>query len=152
MERVGVFAAMPQNADMARTVLHVRDGQVLGDSSWVYSWLLPGAPRPVVYVGATRLHPALRTWLHLNHDDPEVGRVAAHYPSSGGRLDTPFDVLAFEVPAEASRSEVKTCLISRLSSRGLLAPTYIGDPPRKDAATTAERFIADIVSAIARGA
>ncbi|MBA2319331.1 MAG: hypothetical protein H0V93_16365 [Euzebyales bacterium] len=135
---------------MAGTVLHVRDGQIVGDGSWVYAWLLPGTPRPVVYVGATGLDPALRTWLHLNHDDPEVGRVAARYPSSGGQLDTPFDVLAFDVPVGALRSEVKTCLISRLSAENLLAPTYIGDPPVNHVETTAEQFVIDVVRAISR--
>ena len=73
-------------------VLRVREGELESGGQWVYAWL---ARDGVVYVGATALHPETRTWLHLHHDDPEVGRMRARFPELANEE---FDVLAVELP------------------------------------------------------
>ena len=78
-------------------VLEVRLGELQGSGSWVYAWL--GA-EGVVYVGATGLHPATRTWLHLTDEDPNVGRVRARYP---GWDAEELDVVALRLPDEEDR-------------------------------------------------
>ena len=74
--------------DNSALVLRVRAGELEAQGSWIYAWLRVGAERPVVYVGATGLHPATRAWLHLHHEDPDVGRVAAAYPTRRPRRST----------------------------------------------------------------
>ena len=56
--------------------LRVSGGE-LEPEPWVYAWV---ARDGVVYVGATALHPATRTWLHLHDEDPDVGRMRARFP------------------------------------------------------------------------
>ena len=73
-------------------VLRVAGGELESGGQWVYAWL---APDGVVYVGATALHPETRTWLHLHHDDPGVGRMRARFPELANEE---FDVLAVELP------------------------------------------------------
>jgi hypothetical protein len=99
--------------------------------------------RSVVYVGATGLPPAVRTWLHLHDSDPDVGRLAARY-SEAARED--LDVLAFRVPGQVSRRLLKAAVIQRLHHQGLLAEKYVGDlpdtyPPVEGAAEIAENVV-----------
>jgi hypothetical protein len=107
-------------------LLQVRDGELVGVGSWVYAWLRPGADRPVVYVGSTGVPPVVRIWLHLHDSDPDIGRVKARYPDVAHE---PLDVLAFPVPSRLDRAAVKTALVDRLETRGLLSERYVGDPP-----------------------
>jgi RimJ/RimL family protein N-acetyltransferase len=104
-------------------VLSVRDGEIEGAGSWVYAWL---AREGVVYVGATGLHPATRTWLHLHDPDPNVGRVLARYP---GATSDDLEVVALRVPDGADRQEVRRSATAVLAERGLLAVGYVGDAP-----------------------
>ena len=85
--------------------LRVRDGELEAEA-WVYAWT--GA-EGVVYVGATGLHPATRTWLHLHDEDPNVGRMRARYPQLASEE---LDVIAVQLPAG-----------------GLLAERHVCDPP-----------------------
>src|SRR5690349_16170793 len=107
------------------TTLRVRGGELVDAGSWVYVWVKAGRqPRPVVYVGATGLPPAVRTWLHLHDSDPDVGRVAARYRDLA-RED--LDVLAFAVPDGLSRQLVKAALVREVEREGLMAEDYVGD-------------------------
>ena len=62
-------------------LLRVRAGELESGRQWVYAWL---ARDGVVYVGATALHPETRTWLHLHHEDPEIGRMRARFAELAG--------------------------------------------------------------------
>lgn len=134
------------------TVLRVREGRLVDTGSWVYVWLRRAEPqRPVLYVGGTGLPPAVRTWLHLNDPDPDVGRLAARYPDLATQ---PLDVLAFELPEPLPRPLVKAALIERLHRADLLSEQYIGDPPAagtsivdSSVTTTVERIVANLVRA-----
>jgi hypothetical protein len=107
------------------TTLRVRGGELVDVGSWVYVWVKAGRRRgPVVYVGATGLPPAVRTWLHLHDSDPKVGRVAGRYRDLA-RED--LDVLAFAVPDGLSRQLVKAALVRELEREGLVAEDYVGD-------------------------
>ena len=86
---------MPPDADEDLVVLHVHGGEITDAGSWVYAWLRVDYDRPVIYVGATGLQPGTRAWLHLHVPDPDIGRVAARYPSA---LDEPLEVVAVQVP------------------------------------------------------
>jgi hypothetical protein len=129
------------------TLLRVRGGELADTGSWVYVWVKAGTrERPVIYVGATGLPPAVRTWLHLHDDDPEVGRLAARY---SGLAHEDLDVLAFPVPGHLARRLVKAAVIQRLHQRGLLAERYVGEPPGSqpspdDAVEAAERVVAAV--------
>ncbi|MFC4062957.1 hypothetical protein ACFOWE_32145 [Planomonospora corallina] len=103
--------------------LNVRAGELTGSGSWVYLWLL--GPR-VVYVGTTGLPPEARTWLHLSHPDPSIGRIRALLPDlAAGDLD----VLAFRLPDGVGRPRAKAAVIAGLSGAGRLSGRYAGDPP-----------------------
>ena len=93
-------------------VVRVRDGELGADASWVYVWVGPGGE--VVYVGATSLPPAARTWLHLHHEDPSIGRVRAGHPEA---LDGEVVVRAFRLAPGLDRQEVKRALM-RLRAGG----------------------------------
>lgn len=80
----------------------------------------------MIYVGGTGLHPATRTWLHLHHDDPDIGRIAASYPAAGGNLRESLEVLAFPVPDRVPRRDVRDALIRRLTAMGMLSDHYCG--------------------------
>jgi hypothetical protein len=124
-------------------VLSVRDGEPEPES-WVYAWLERGA---VVYVGATGLAPATRTWLHLHDPDPEVGRMAARFDRLA---EAELDVLAMRVPAEVSRADVRDAVGARLGEEGLLAPGAIVDhllplvEPSPECVELADRFVARV--------
>ncbi|TDC53627.1 hypothetical protein E1212_05525 [Jiangella ureilytica] len=129
-------------------LLQVRDGDLVGVSEWVYVWLRPGADRPVVYVGSTAVPAVVRIWLHLHDTDPEVGRMKARYPDIAR---DPLDVLAFPVPSRLDRAAVKSALVERLETRGLLSERYVGDQPAlltgNGAVTPAvERMVAEVIA------
>jgi hypothetical protein len=107
-------------------LLRVRAGAIADAGSWVYVWCRVDGDRRVVYVGATGLHPATRTWLHLHDPDPAVGRVSALLPSAA---TDPLDVVAMRVPPEGSRPQTKAAVIARLGQEGLLSDDYVGDAP-----------------------
>ena len=102
--------------------LHVRDGE-LAPAPWVYAWV---AADGVVYVGATALHPATRTWLHLHDDDPNVGRMRARYPRLA---QDELDVVAVPLPGDVDRQRVRHGAVARLGERGLLSERHVCDPP-----------------------
>jgi hypothetical protein len=125
----GVRSVRPYPAvDLQPIVLHVRDGELIEDSSWVYVWLRPVGERRVVYVGGTGLAPATRVWLHLHHDDPEKGRVKSAYPAAGGELAEALDVHAFRMPDAVPRRAVRDAVIRRLAAAGELSLHYCGFP------------------------
>lgn len=97
-------------------VLRVERGELRAEGSWVYVWVLPGAGR-VLHVGATGLHPELRTWLHLHHPEPRVGRIAALHP---GWREQDLRVVAVPVPRSLARATVRDALARRLAGLGLL--------------------------------
>lgn len=103
--------------------LRVRDGQLEGEP-WVYAWV---GPDGVVYVGATALHPATRTWLHLHDDDPDVGRMRARYAELASEE---LDVLALRLPAGVDRQQVRHGAVARLAERGLLSERHVCDQPQ----------------------
>jgi hypothetical protein len=102
--------------------LRVHGGE-LEQQPWVYAWLSPGG---VVYVGATGLHPATRTWLHLHDDDPNVGRLRARYPELA---DEELEVVAVRLSADVDRQRVRHGAVALLAERGLLADRHVCDPP-----------------------
>jgi hypothetical protein len=111
-------------------LLRVRDGELVGEASWIYAWLRVGADRPVVYVGATGLAPETRTWLHLHNDDPDVGRVAARYPDARSE---PLDVIALRLPEGVPRAEARQAAIAAIVTRNLLSERYFGFEPTQEA-------------------
>jgi hypothetical protein len=102
--------------------LRVHAGE-LEPEPWVYAWL---GPEGVVYVGATALHPATRTWLHLHDDDPNVGRMRARYPELA---DEELEVVAAPLPADVDRQQVRHGAAALLAERGLLSERHVCDPP-----------------------
>jgi hypothetical protein len=112
-------------------VLRVRNGEVADAGSWVYAWV--GASG-VVYVGATALPPAARTWLHLHHEDPNVGRLRARYPDSGHEE---LDVIALRLPDGVDRQQVKHAVVRLLGERGLLSERHVCHPPAEVASSMA---------------
>jgi hypothetical protein len=104
-------------------LLRVRGGELETGPQWVYAWL---ARDGVVYVGATALHPETRTWLHLHHDDPEIGRMRARFE---GVVAEELDVVAVELPADADRQQVRHGAVTELGVRGLLSERQVCDPP-----------------------
>lgn len=128
-------------------VLRVRDGELAGAGNWVYVWIDEAAL--VVYVGATGLDPQTRAWLHLHHDDPEIGCMAARF----SRLPTSeLDVLAMSVPEAVSRADVRDLLGARLAEEGLLADDAITDQlqlvldPGEETVELVEHFVARLRS------
>ncbi|GAA3163200.1 hypothetical protein GCM10010466_62690 [Planomonospora alba] len=119
--------------------LNVRAGELTGSGSWVYLWLL--GPR-VVYVGTTGLPPEVRTWLHLNHPDPSIGRVGALLPDVAAGDP---DVLAFRLPDGLERPRAKAAVIAALSRAGWLSERYAGDPP-----STGDPVLAPVADGVVR--
>ena len=112
-------------------ILSVHDGELAASGSWVYVWLRPDT-REVLYVGSTGLPPVARTWLHLHHEDPDVGRVRAQHPEV---LSGEVAVYAWSLRADLDRHEVKDAL------RGLLG--HRGTQANSGAAMTAAEVIRD---------
>ena len=102
--------------------LEVRNGELPAEA-WVYAWV---ARDGVVYVGATALHPATRTWLHLNDERPEVGRMRARFPTVASES---LDVVALPLPAGTDRQQVRHGAVTALGERGLLSPRHVCDAP-----------------------
>jgi hypothetical protein len=120
------------------TTLRVRGGE-LEPEPWVYAWV--GADG-VVYVGATALHPATRTWLHLHDDDPNIGRMRARYPEVAKE---DLDVVAVPLPPEVDRQRVRHGAVALLAERGLLSARHVCDPPLPAAPTVqAEQLVAAV--------
>ena len=104
--------------------LRVRGGELESGGQWVYGWI---AQDGVVYVGATALHPETRTWLHLHHDDPEIGRVRARFAEWESEQ---LDVVAVELAPDADRQVARHGAVRLLEARGLLSPRHVCDPAR----------------------
>jgi hypothetical protein len=85
-------------------------------------------------VGATALHPATRTWLHLHDEDPNVGRMRARFPQLA---DEELQVVAVPLPADVDRQRVRHGAVALLGERGLLSDRHVCDPPL-EAKPTAE--------------
>lgn len=102
--------------------LRVRGGE-LAPEPWVYAWV---AADGVVYVGATALHPATRTWLHLHHDDPDVARLRSRYPSLH---EEELEVVALALDPDVDRQQVRHGAVRLLAERGLLSERQVCDPP-----------------------
>lgn len=96
---------------LEKRLITVRQGNVRPTGSWLYVWV-DTADGAIAYVGATGLDPELRTHLHLTSDNPDHGRVRASVPRFKER---DFDVLAFKIPDNVSRSEVKAALVGQLA-------------------------------------
>jgi hypothetical protein len=109
-------------------VIHMENREVVANESWVYVWVRDET-NAIVYVGATGVAPALRSWLHLNQEEPAVGRIAAKYPEVGGDLSEHFTVIAFPVDQTIERHGVKQFLESALSEASALDVQYVGEPP-----------------------
>jgi hypothetical protein len=119
--------------------LRVRDGELEPTGQWVYAWL---AEDGVVYVGATALHPETRTWLHLHHDDPDVGRLRARYAALA---DGELVVLALQLSAEADRQRVRHGAVRQLEACGLLSTRHVCDPPAEvEPPSEAEELVAAV--------
>jgi hypothetical protein len=121
-------------------VLRVREGEVAESGSWVYAWV---GREGVVYVGATALHPATRTWLHLHDEDPNVGRLRARYPDSARNE---LDVVALRLPEGVDRQEVKHAVVTRLGELGLLSERHVCDPPAAAPSSPAAARLVDAVA------
>ena len=103
-------------------LLRVRAGELESGRQWVYAWL---ARDGVLYVGATALHPETRTWLHLHHDDPEIGRMRARFAALAAE---DLEVVAVELPEGVDRQQVRHGAVVRLAERGLLSERHVCDP------------------------
>jgi hypothetical protein len=120
-------------------LLRVRAGELEPGPQWAYAWL---AHDGVVYVGATRLHPETRTWLHLHHDDPEIGRMRARFDALVGEE---LDVVALELPDEIDRQQVRHGAVALLEARGLLSSRQVCDAPLPAVPTSqAEELVAAV--------
>ena len=102
-------------------LLRVRAGELEGEP-WVYAWL---AEHGVIYVGATALHPATRTWLHLHDEDPNIGRMRERYSEVAAEE---LDVLALRLPDEVDRQHVRHGAVALFAERGLLSDRHVCDP------------------------
>jgi hypothetical protein len=122
-------------------LLRVRAGELESGPQWVYAWL---ARDGVLYVGATALHPETRTWLHLHHDDPEIGRMRARFPDLSGEE---LDVVAVELPDGVNRQQVRHSAVTELAERGLLSERQVCDTPLGfPSSPETERFVAAIAA------
>ena len=95
-------------------VIPVRHGEVTSSGSWLSVWI-DTADGAVAYVGATGFDPELRAFLHVTSETPEVGRVRAKITDYALR---DFDVMAFPLPADVSRSLAKRMLTAALRDPG----------------------------------
>lgn len=93
--------------------VEIRDGELTDQCSWVYVWTRPGEPSGIVYVGATTLPPVVRTWLHLHHDNPNIGRVRVNRPDA---LSGDLIVHAFRLHPSCDRHAVKDVVIRLLDT------------------------------------
>lgn len=100
-------------------VVTVRKGAVRPSGSWLYVWV-DVADGAVAYVGATGFDPELRAHLHVTSDNPDHGRVRASVPHYQER---DFDVLAFRLPDDANRPDIKAALVEQLGGSSQSAMT-----------------------------
>ena len=120
-------------------LVRVRAGELEAGPQWVYAWL---AHDGVVYVGATTLHPETRTWLHLHHDDPQIGRMRARFDELAAEE---LDVVAVELAVGVDRQRVRHGAVALLAERGLLSGRQVCDPPIPAEATPqAEELVAAV--------
>ena len=120
-------------------LLRVRAGELEPGPQWVYAWL---AHDGVVYVGATTLHPETRTWLHLHHDDPEIGRIRARFDELAAEE---LDVVAVELRDDVDRQQVRHGSVALFEARGLLSGRHVCDPPLPAKPTSqAEELVAAV--------
>ena len=124
--------------------LRVRGGELEGEPS-VYAWV---AEHGVVYVGATALHPATRTWLHLHDEDPNIGRMRDRYPELAAEE---LDVIALRLSSDVDRQQVRHGALALLAERGLLSDRSVCDPPLPAEPTAeAEQLVAGIEERLRR--
>lgn len=93
-------------------LIRVEDGTLSETCSWVYVWVRRCPDPAVVYVGATGLPLAVRTWLHLNDDNPDVGRIRAHFPEA---MAGSVEVVGFKVDGAIDRRQVRATVAGLLS-------------------------------------
>lgn len=117
-------------------VVAIRHGRVQPSGSWVYVWF-DIETGDIACVGATAYEPALRAHLHLESDDPQLGRVRATVDRYAER---DFDVLVFEVPADVDRGVAKRHLEARLR------PGVAAGRPAGAAATQTDGLEAEVRS------
>ena len=121
--------------------LRVRGGELETSEQWVYAWL---ARDGVVYVGATALHPETRTWLHLHHEDPQIGRMRARFAPLS---EEEIDVVALPVSEAVDRQRVRHGAVRLLAERGLLSERHVCDPPLvADTTAEAEALVGAVAS------
>jgi hypothetical protein len=128
---------LKMSENLGTQIIRIEKREVVPDESWVYVWVRDDT-NATVYVGATGVAPALRSWLHLNHEDPDIGRIAKQYPGVGGDLTEHFTVIAFPVDQTIDRQDVKRYLEGALSESSALDDHYIDAPP------SGESFSADV--------
>jgi hypothetical protein len=119
--------------------LRVRDGELEPAGRWVYAWV---ARDGVVYVGATELDPETRTWLHLHHESPEIGRMRARFPSLA---EEELDVIALRLDDDVDRQRVRHGAVRLFEARRLLSDRHVCDPPLEvDPTPEAEDLVAEV--------
>ncbi|MEV8273152.1 hypothetical protein [Microbacterium sp. NPDC077184] len=96
-------------------VVTVREGLVQPSGSWLYVWIDIDTG-VIAYVGGTGFDPELRAYLHVESQDPRVGRVRSTVPLYDQRG---FDVLAFALPDGIDRPAARAALIALLAEAGL---------------------------------
>ncbi len=139
-----------EGGDRVRIVrFEVQSGEIVQTASWVYVWLAGNSDRRAIYVGATGMNPSTRAWLHLHHDDPEIGRILARYPAAKAEA---LAVFAVQLPDHISRQEMRAAVTARLRDEGLLSTRYVGDPPDTDIHLEPEAapYVDQLAAAVAR--
>ena len=126
-------------------LLRVRAGELELGQQWVYAWV---AHDGAVYVGATALHPETRTWLHLHHEDPEIGRMRARFDALATEE---LDVVAVELADDVDRQRVRHGAVALLAARGLLSDRQVCDAPQPAEPTPqAEELVAAVEERLRR--
>ena len=96
-------------------VLRLVDGRLPAES-WVYA--VVAGSGSVLHVGSTFLPPVVRTWLHLEHEDPQVARLRG----LDAALLQDAVVVALPVPEGVDRQRVRDLARSRLLAPDDVAP------------------------------
>lgn len=123
----------------------IEAGEIIDTGSWVYVWVESDDSDGVLYVGATGVHPAVRTWLHVTDDDPAVGRVAARYPPLES---TDVTVYAFRLDESLDRQAVKRAIIDLTDAQGIRSAAYFGDDTGGTDCAAAQAVATDVVDRI----
>lgn len=114
-------------------------------AGWAYVWIIDGH---VAHVGATWMDPAERAAIHLSGhtDDP---RSLVLQAAVGGASQTPT-VLAFPVPAGATRADYRDALRAACADAGLpVTDVQDGTHSRHEAADAA--WFREALSHLVRG-